>query len=1031
MIEIKLGNAQYNFRAMDKKGIAPIRRVRFSEFNEKQKIALEELGVQLGPFQPGEETKVVLCSHLRTKKRDGEDAEWLYENADLIICVTKEDRERVSAVMLGEETAYQKFEDKEADYYVPPRHWKSIRGRYQDVDSSHYTVAGTERVYVCYKNGTRDTIMVKSLPSIEEQDYQAMINELYAISSELLMDTGSHTKVSIENVQHNQLRNMQNLVSQIETTWRRLHGNMERDLTTEYVKMPVHRIKNMTVKSLLEYRFTGNPDVHAVKYKETRNIYENRMIVQFFHRIESYLRRQKASALQSIMHAEFGYLDDFQEEDSISDKETLKKIKKAMCIWQFDTVKRELFTNTVNDTERYPMQNGEEVVQKDDFLFSLVWWKHQQAPAWNVYHKNFADTSAIHDIDGQSVCLTDLALNKYDISSQYAVYSALTRNQDEFQRTDIRVRIKNYKLLRFLYYVVSEARRDAASRNLKNGSDWVRFDINGSVELVDSVKSAQMDKHELHIYISKINTITVREKNVRETMRFTYSEQKDYLEYGSEIAKILLRNLAQKESGWGANALSIGQMVLAIEEGEKRQRRQEQSTELMKQVEQEWNVLIQRMKRLCRAKELSHIPGTRESLRCTNIFASNPKYHAMYQLMKHASEFDQEIYYNETDDIPILKLEQLYERWCLVKLVHIFVVDYGFEFLDDEGKGYGDSSQKQLYKYINQLLKKGDFKDSVFHLKGHLYDASRNIEADEMQVDIYYNHEFILGDTVDWQEEVIPEGGRPKQKLAPDFYVEMTYRGQTKHFCLDAKYRSRNSLTEEDGTRRWYSDLMTVALQKYIVELSQVQPIDGSFILHSNAYSCTDKWEYQDRNPHAYCGQSLDSLWQEYNAYLKGKTADDRDLLISERARKFFTENAQKNPDQQAANPKKEEYHYVNDNRIGSYYLLPGKDIYLRVWITMVMEHYFGIYDAMCWDCGHKVKVENIETMVSGGANMDHYVVTCPACGTAWVRNFCSNETCRRPIGKHIINYYGMAAGNNKWNRVCPECHAGWRLIAR
>lgn len=71
MIEIKLGNAQYNFRAMDKKGIAPIRRVRFSEFNEKQKIALSELGVQLGPFQPGEETKVVLCSHLRTRKRDG------------------------------------------------------------------------------------------------------------------------------------------------------------------------------------------------------------------------------------------------------------------------------------------------------------------------------------------------------------------------------------------------------------------------------------------------------------------------------------------------------------------------------------------------------------------------------------------------------------------------------------------------------------------------------------------------------------------------------------------------------------------------------------------------------------------------------------------------------------------------------------------------------------------------------------------------------------------------------------------------
>lgn len=1033
MIEIKLGIARYNFHAVDKNGIAPIRQVRFSKFNEKQKIALGELGVRLGPFQPGGETKVILCSHLRTKMRDSEDAEWIYENADLVICVTEEERERVSAVMLGEKTAYQKFVGKEMDCYVPPRHWKSVRGRYQDADSSHYTAAGTEMVYVYYKDGTRDTISVKSLPSIEEQDYQAMINDLYAISSELLMDNGAHTKVSVGNVQQNQLRNMQKLVSQIESAWGRLRGNLEQGLTTEYVKMPVNRIKNMTVKSLLEYKFTGNPNVHATKYKETRNIYENRMIVQFFKRMETYLKWQKTSALQSITHAEYGYLDDFREEDNTSDKETLKRIKSAMQVWHFDTVKKELLTNVINHTERYPMQSGEEVVQKDDFLFSLVWWKHQQAPAWKVYHKNAADTSAFYDIDGQSVCLTDITLNKYDIASQYAVYSALTRNQDEFQRTDIRVRMKNYKLLRFLYYVVSEARRDATGRNLKNGSDWVRFDINGSVELVDSVKSARMDNHELHIYISKINTVTVREKNVNETMRFTYSEQDDYLKYGSEMATMLLRNLAQKECGRGANALSIGQMVLAIEEEEKMQRRQEQSTELVKQAEQEWDALIQRMRKLCRAKELSSIPGSREILRCTNIFASNTKYHAMYQLMKYAGEFAQEIYYNEINDIPILKLEQLYERWCFVKLVHIFVVDYGFEFLDDEGNGYGDSSQKQLYNYINQLLKKGDFKDSVFHLKGHLYDASRHIEADEMQVDIYYNHEFVLGDTVDWQEEVIPEGGRPKQKLTPDFYVKMTYRGQTKHFCLDAKYRTRNSLTGEDGTRRWYSDLMTVALQKYIVELSQVQPIDGSFILHSNAYSCVDRWGYQDRNPHAYCGQKLESLWPEYNAYLKGRPDEDKDLLISERAQKFFTENAQKNPDQQDAKPGEEAYHYVNDNRIGAYYLLPGKDIYLRVWITMVMEHYFGIYDAMCWDCGHKVKAENIEKVVSGGANrnLDHYVVTCPECGTAWVRNFCSNESCRRPIGKHIINYYGMAEGNNKWNRVCPECHAGWRLITR
>ena len=260
---------------------------------------------------------------------------------------------------------------------------------------------------------------------------------------------------------------------------------------------------------------------------------------------------------------------------------------------------------------------------------------------------------------------------------------------------------------------------------------------------------------------------------------------------------------------------------------------------------------------------------------------------------------------------------------------------------------------------------------------------------------------------------MIPEGGRPKQKLIPDFYVKMTYRGETKHFCLDAKYRTRNNLTWENGTRRWYVDLMSVALQKYIVELSEVQPIDGSFILHSNAYCCAGRWDYRDCNPHAYCGQNLEKLWRDYSAYLQ--TDPDKNMLISERASRFFTENMQEID---------WEVYFRNDNRIGSYYLLPGKDIYLRVWITMIMEHYFGIYDAMCWNCGHKVKIEDIS-----GTSEDRYVVSCPECGTAWVRNFCSNENCRRPIGKHLINYYAMARGNNKWNRVCPTCHAGWSYL--
>lgn len=1044
MIEIRLGNVKYNFSKMDDTGMAPICRVQSWNLEQmQQERVIKALDVKLGPFQPGAETEVVLYAHLRAKLRDSEESEWYYANADLVICVTEEDRERVSGVTLGEETAYQSMKGKISDYYVSPRHWKVVQGRYQDVESSHYTVAGTEKVYVHYTDGTKDVISVTSKPSIEAQDYQEMINDLYAISSELLMDTNAHTKVSIGNAQHNQLQNMQKLVSKIEDAWARLRVNLENDLAPEYVKMPVDRIKNMTVKSLLEYRFTGNPNVHAVQYKETKDIYENRMILQFFRRMEAYLRRQKASALQSITHVESGYMDDFQETESASDRITMERIENKLRTWHFDTVKNEILTNTADCAERYQTQPQDtEVVEKDNFVFSLAWWNHQQMPAWSAWQKRPENADVVNRIDWQYVYLSDISLNQYDDTTKREVYGAISRNQDQFDDTEVCVRMNNYKLIRFLYYVVSEAHRDAVSRSLGKG-DWVRFDINGSVELVDAESYRYANKHTLWVYISRIDTVTVREKGITETMTFTYSEQEDYLEYGPAIVKMLLMESAKNEMDRYADTLACGQMVLAIEEKKKRRWQQEHAETLAKQQRQEWDALIRRMEKLSRAKDLSHVPKTREILRCTNIFASNQKYHAMYQLMKRANEFNHEIYYDEMDDIPILKLEQLYERWCLTKLLHIFVSDYGFELLDNKGNGYGAASRKKLYKYINQLLINGNFKDSEFHLKGQLFDTDNlkrhqnsefPVKIEEgaplkqedgktkymdgvMLVDIYYNHEFILGDNVAWTEDMIPEGGRPKQKLIPDFYVKMTYRGETKHFCLDAKYRTRNNLTWENGTRRWYVDLMSVALQKYIVELSEVQPIDGSFILHSNAYCCVGRWDYQDCNPHAYCGQNLEKLWRDYSAYLQ--TDPDKNMLISERASRFFTEN-----EQNVFYLGKELLRYRNDNRIGSYYLLPGKDIYLRVWITMIMEHYFGIYDAMCWNCGHKVKIEDVS-----GTSADRYVVSCPECGTAWVRNFCSNESCRRPIGKHLINYYAMAQGNNKWNRVCPTCHAGWSYL--
>ena len=78
-------------------------------------------------------------------------------------------------------------------------------------------------------------------------------------------------------------------------------------------------------------------------------------------------------------------------------------------------------------------------------------------------------------------------------------------------------------------------------------------------------------------------------------------------------------------------------------------------------------------------------------------------------------------------------------------------------------------------------------------------------------------------------------------------------------------------------------------------------------------------------------------------------------------------------------------------------------------------------WDAYCWQCGSKIKKENIKPLKTMG-NYTKYHITCDVCGNFIVKNHHScSKNYRASIIKHDENYF-IEQGNDKWFLKCPNC---------
>lgn len=406
------------------------------------------------------------------------------------------------------------------------------------------------------------------------------------------------------------------------------------------------------------------------------------------------------------------------------------------------------------------------------------------------------------------------------------------------------------------------------------------------------------------------------------------------------------------------------------------------------------------------------VPRDVEHLHTSNLFAGHHKYHQAYSLMRDDPIMFTDIIPWDSGTHQVGPANRMYELWCLLKMLCIWVNDYSFTLVEPSLDELRQQLRDHFRKKEDQAQKgkrrkkKGDQEETVtIHLK------KENGVLAGMEVWLAYEKKL-------------------KFDLCPDYYLTISYGDGKKNreyrFCLDAKYRS---YAEDQQTEtEWYVDLFDVAWYKYIHLLGKEQGerIDGSYILHSDSRS-------GETSQGLNMGRYFWSKCQEEET----KRLLDSWIEHSMRAKKLINGRVRKDPDKPREKLKEELQEELKDEleklegcRIGAFCFTPlsddRPDASFRRLVQMIMEHFVGreFPEAFrkCWICGEEIKGseegKGSEKRFTRRGN-EKFRFACDHCKEFWVQTLCN--TCGRALGKHPLNYYRQK-GSRWFSVVCPDC---------
>jgi len=983
MIEVILVHTEYDEKKpINKDGLLPINKV--TEVEKEDYPDCTQLGIW------NNEKTLKFKPHLEAKIGR------YYERVNIAIRVTTEEKNNIERIYSKPDTKiqnimpdYQEWSNADITYYVPPILWES--NKQMKSVSNHYTGIGKEKIIISYKNSVQEYMFLESIPSKTDMEiYNKLLEDLIRIDISLATDNESNISMSFDKTKK-LFSDIEYHTDKLQKVIRKIEKTAEHDLIQEYQKMPVKKVKHLTGRVLLEHMVYKRKQVNAISYRETSNIYEHRVLKKHIIDLEILLN----------------YLKKIEQTDSEREKKEIYISSNCNLSWSKDNEEK---------YKEYETKYKQEVAEAKEYF--LKFKKSVSQPKFKT---------RIPYSDNVTFKITDEINFSFDKEKMF-----YTIKQNDFDRPIV-IGIDDI-------YEVDGIKYRANGRGIEVGVDTNNildatfFNIHFNKENKESLKNASVT-----IY-GKIKN--VKPKNIKgrgpACIKVNISKGKEYasnlfvFEY---INKIKFEILGKENIYFFTDFIVNKEDIISFEDTIKNcifsdidnekfkiLKSQKQKIERLADVNSDKQKLTQSWKRV--KEKLNSLKGSKifrdvviknETLKKTNLFSWNRDYANAYKLIKSYNKILERVSLYGKNSFSVGKLSQLYEYWCCIKILSVFIQDFSFEFkggLNLDNK----SSWDNLRQFISDTMKQGVFSNIEFKL----YSPYLKIE-----IKLLYNCEIKLDNKYLVSKGYLPYNNLNKQHLIPDIVLKIKRdKGNEKIFCIDAKYRTSKESSKQNPLSDWYKDICEVALQKYIIEVGngnkEYKKIEASYIIHSDNKLKSKNLPYNESflykgnyllcNPQCYYGARPELIVNEYRKIYH----NNKNNLEN------FTNKAI-----EWAKFKREVDN--NETRLGSIMVLPDNDVYLKNLIRLIMEHYFEVYREICWMCGSKnLEIEKKKTK----SNYDKWHITCDNCKEFWVQTHCSNRKCpshnyNKSIVKHSFNFYDQNDYGNKssWNVHCPFCH--------
>ena len=644
-----------------------------------------------------------------------------------------------------------KWERYKTMFYCPAKFKGKTDKSEDDFDSdipNEVTSAGLWAIKIYHSDGKQFIVNVKVLPSISEENYQLMLKDLVKVHQDLVFN--ARGSVGFNSKWDHIYQDIEKEISDMSIAVSQIMESPKTNLFQEYSKQNVNKIKNFSPRSIQDAFIKGQQSVNAISYSEDYNIYEHRAIKLF-------LCQMKRLCEQCMIIAEN------EKKQSVD----------------------ELIQSCVDHAENRDLldrvSRNEELIED---LFNRRWNRLQSSCPVDVSVK-FSVTNSILD------CIYD------DSTHVFGLFPVLVQDDNgRYFAEPIKADIRDYGTYKFDFVGVNILY--TSLEDLLFFCDCIqtikkcksrKIEISGRCIQEPKTEKVNSDYPSYSFVFSNIDSITI--DGVEK--RFSDFDINRTITH-SETLKTLKNDLLC--DAWRDDKVRFEMEVAQKRNYIKNLNCEKGTLERFEHIKSSIDKLIN-----------SHLlqglkPGN--NIHVTPIFQRDSRYHKAFIIMKRYRQQLKTIDLSDTSRYPIRKTCDIYEYWCYIKMLSVFITEYSFDILQIGNIKNG--TVLALAEDIRSYIIKGSYKGTYVSL--HHKDL-------DLYVDIIFNGSL---DRID----------KPESPYCPDYQLIIKKGKSVLHFCMDAKYRNYNVQRAE-----WRNDLIEVAKTKYIDNSKDF--INGSYILHSDS----------------------------------------------------------------------------------------------------------------------------------------------------------------------------------------------------